>query len=77
MKTLSESKEVSFLGSHFRITKYAGSNVVEIEEKYRNKWWRNEEDFYRRVYFGHAEPLFEFARFCETFHVQETSPSTR
>ncbi len=45
-----------FLGEHFRVSRYFGSELIEIEKLVKRRF-RNSQ--YERFYFGHPHPLEE------------------
>ena len=59
------SKEFKFIDTYYRVTKYFGSNLIEISELVPNgKFWGTGM-VYKRIYMGHANPLSEALGFFE------------
>ena len=51
-------KEFKFLGEWYRFGKHHGSELIEIERMEKgSKWGFGAEHVWRRLYFGHAQPL--------------------
>lgn len=63
MENKSITREYEFLGAHYKITKYFGSNVVELEVLHKKMFGRYK---YQRIYFGHIDPLKETVEFFES-----------
>jgi hypothetical protein len=61
MKNPHIAKQIEWLGEHYRVTKYFGSNVLRLEKLERSTWFRNAE--WRTVYFGHIDVLEDCVRF--------------
>lgn len=59
------SKEFSFLGEYYRVTKFFGSNLIEISRLEQNGFWGRASMVYKRIYFGHANPIKEALDFFE------------
>ncbi|MES2006889.1 MAG: hypothetical protein V4436_02140 [Patescibacteria group bacterium] len=57
MKENTTSKEYGFLDEYYRVTKYFGSNLVEIEQLVPNGFWGKSQMIYKRIYFGHIDPI--------------------
>ncbi len=62
MKTNKITEQFDFLGESFVITKYLGSNVIEIGRWEERRFGKSG---YERIYFGHIDPLKETLRFFE------------
>ncbi len=63
MKDLKISKEIEWLGNYYRITRHIGSEVIQIEELVKNGFWGKHNMVYKRIYFGHIDPLEEAIKF--------------
>ena len=61
MKETSITKEFTFINDHYKVTKYHGSEVLEIELFSKDSIWND--GSYKRIYFGHLEPLEEIIKF--------------
>jgi hypothetical protein len=59
------SKEFKFIDTYYRVTKYFGSNLIEISELVPNGFWGKSSMVYKRIYMGHANPLSEALDFFE------------
>ncbi len=56
MKKTRVTYSFEFLGEHFRVSRYFGSELIEIEKLVKRRF-RNAR--YERFYFGHVNPLEE------------------
>lgn len=63
MKENSVSKEFEFLGSHYRVTRHIGSEVISLDELVPNGFWGKANMVYKRIYMGHTDPLEEALKF--------------
>jgi hypothetical protein len=59
-RNMKKSYEFKWIIDYYRVTKYFGSNIVEVEEQYKT-WLGNYK--WRRIYMGHIEPLKEITEF--------------
>jgi hypothetical protein len=63
MKENSISKEFEWLGTYYKVTRHIGSEVIEISEKVPNGFWGKHDLVWKRIYFGHTNPLEEAINF--------------
>lgn len=57
MKETKVSKEFEWLGEYYRVSKYHGSEVMEIEVMVPNGFWGKSNMIYQRIYMGHEQPI--------------------
>jgi hypothetical protein len=65
MKQLSKSKEVLWIDTLYRYTYHPGSQLIEIEVKVPNGFWGSSQMVYKRIYFGHVDPIRDAVQFFD------------